>query len=209
MNWQESAIKQQERLLLVSKIEDRLSNLHGDKTKYIKKKSSEADSPRHLREAELAVAIKIKHPQLCRKNNNSWKHTTESLHTHTHKHTLKKTPIKTVKWLLSSVLRSFRALKFEPAARLFLLYYTEHNSCVMESRMSVGQQNNFTVKSDLLRDIICSICEAVGLTEDWEVDGCLNEFLEFRCCDPERQDTHNGLRVLLELLLIIALVRLL
>lgn len=79
----------------------------------------------------------------------------------------------------------------------------------MESRMSVGQQNNFTVKSDLLRDIICSICEAVSLTEDWEMDGCLNEFLEFRCCDPERQDTHNGLRVLLELLLIIALVRLL
>lgn len=37
----------------------------------IRKKSTEADSPRHLREAELTVAIKVKHSQLRRKNINS------------------------------------------------------------------------------------------------------------------------------------------
>lgn len=50
--------------------------------------------------------------------------------------------------------------------------------------MSVGQQNNFTVKSDLRSDIIDSICQAVDLrerTERW--DGWLNEILELRCCD--------------------------
>lgn len=38
MNWQESAIKREERLRHVSKIEEELLNVHRDKTKYKKKK---------------------------------------------------------------------------------------------------------------------------------------------------------------------------
>lgn len=101
--------------------------------------------------------------------------------------------------------KSFRVLQFE----LFLPSYTEHSSCVMESCMSGGQQSNMTVKPDLLSNIIYSVCEAVALREGREADGCLHGLLEFGGCDSERQDTHDGLRVLLELLLIIALVRLL
>lgn len=79
MNWQEPAIKRQERLLLVSKIEPfectpRQNQTQGEKSK-------EADSPRHLGEAELTVTIKIKHPQLCRMDNNSEKHTHTQMHT--------------------------------------------------------------------------------------------------------------------------------
>ena len=40
------------------------------------------------------------------------------------------------------------------------LYCSEHNGSVMESCMSSGQQNHFTVQSDLLGDIISSISEA-------------------------------------------------
>lgn len=148
MNWQESAIKREERLRHVSKIEEELLNVHRDKTKYKKKKAR--------RQTHLAISERPSLPSPLRSNILSCAERTLTAENIQQK----------VKWLLSSVLKSFRALKFEPAARLVLLYYTEHNSCVMESCMSVGQQNNFTVKSDSLNDIIYSISEAAGLGED-------------------------------------------
>lgn len=86
MNWQEPAIKQQERLFLVSKIEAFECTPRPNQTSG--KKSIEADSPRHFGEAELTVTIKIKHPQLCRTDNNSEKHT------HTNAHSKKKHPLR-------------------------------------------------------------------------------------------------------------------
>lgn len=105
MNWQESAKKQQERLLLVSKIEDELSNVQRDKTKYKKEGKKKHGG---------SLTAPSRRGPACRRH---WGQTfsavqkeREQLRTlprTTHRPTLtKKTPFRTAKWLLWSVLRS-------------------------------------------------------------------------------------------------------
>lgn len=59
MDWQEPAVRQQEKASCCIR-KERFKNGH-------RQIQQEMHSPRHLREAQLTVTIKIEHPQLSRK----------------------------------------------------------------------------------------------------------------------------------------------